>query len=301
MAFLARGRDGTASGPHWPGQLRYLRAAFAFVCSVLGVTGLTAQTDASRVRPPQGVMVSLTNVLEFHGQILHGEPALVGQWPATFVFGTNTDAEGSCTATAVGRRVILTAAHCVEDGSDLWVSTSSQNIPLTCDRNPSYDSDHQTADYALCVLDRPLPNLGEGFERVNADGNLARGGKSLLLIGYGCTTVDGVLDFGHLYQGFATVEDSSSDPPRGPNQIAVLGGAAICSGDSGGGAYWEKSEHDITGSRLLVAINAKSNLDTVSVLTRTDSNIFLQWARKWASERNVAICGVVGEEDHCRN
>src|SRR5262249_38652789 len=45
------------------------------------------------------------------GQVINANPAPHGQWPATFIFKNSVGED--CTATAVGPRAVLTAAHCL--------------------------------------------------------------------------------------------------------------------------------------------------------------------------------------------
>jgi hypothetical protein len=230
--------------------------------------------------------------LQVEGQVLGGAPAPRGQWPATFVFQTG---QGNCTATAVGRRVVITAAHCVPNQQEAQIIIGNSAIPLVCQHHPAYPNDI-SSDFALCLLDGPLPNLGSGFERINANAALINNGEKVLLLGYGCITNQGQRDFGNLYQGFATI----ADPSLGPLYIRTVGGAALCYGDSGGGAYWVASENDISGRRVFIAVNSRGDISTNSWLSSTATTGFLDWARSWAAGHGVAICGVAGAEDNCR-
>src|SRR5262245_40931244 len=72
------------------------------------------------------------------GQVLNAEPAGPGQWPVTFVFRTD---EGACTSTGVGRRVVLTAAHCVRDGQEATIVSNNRSNSVTCTHHPTYVSD----------------------------------------------------------------------------------------------------------------------------------------------------------------
>jgi len=226
------------------------------------------------------------------GQVLNAVPALPGDWPATFVFLTEG---GGCTSTAIGRKVVITAAHCVRDRQDARVVVGNTGVALSCYHHPDYLRDI-SADYALCLLDSSLPNLDSGFERINSSRDIIRPPARLLLLGYGCTTNQGQRDFGKLYQGFSTVEENSA----ANLYIHTKGGAAGCFGDSGGGAYWIESEQEIKGKRLLVGITSKGDVSTNSWLSSTAATSFFGWARSWAADRAVTICGVPGPEDNCR-
>ena len=85
-------------------------------------------------------------------------------WPATFVF-RNPEGD-SCTATAIGPRSILTAAHCIRNLAHGMVHIGNANIAATCTRHPAYqkvpqsDPDWQakgSSDFALCATTGDLP------------------------------------------------------------------------------------------------------------------------------------------------
>jgi hypothetical protein len=298
LLFVGWGRRTFEAHPDSGNESRILRIALFSAFFILLGGWLIVRAVADNGRPSEGLMFDVTKgpTPTFVGQVINAQPALPGQWPATFVFVTS---EGNCTSTAVGRRVILTAAHCVADREELHVQLESGNVPMTCYRIPAHSTD-PSADYALCLVDVPLPDLGVGFERIGTDAHLTKRPAQLLLTGYGCTTDHGVPDFGHLYQAFATIADPSLDPSRGQNHILFDEGGALCFGDSGGGAYWEASEKEITGSRLLVGINDKGN-NKISWVSKTASSVFVDWAQAQARSWKVSICGITPQEDNCRS
>src|SRR5690349_1905023 len=89
-------------------------------------------------------------------------PAKPEDWPATFIFVGDG---GGCTSTAVGERVIMTAAHCIADHGKATVATAVKSVVVTCSRHPSYLQGNKTSDFALCVADQPFEGIP--FERIS--------------------------------------------------------------------------------------------------------------------------------------
>lgn len=272
-----------------------LKAAFSLILLVSVSCSARAQQSQETIKMVDDFSkLSGVSMSQPEGQIIYGTIAQRDHWPATLVFLT---AQGACTATAVGRRVVLTAAHCVEDGQTgtVTVSTAGTTATLTCSHHPMYLNEI-SADYALCLTGSPLPYFGTGYERISTDPNLISVNSQILLLGYGCTTNVGQRDFGNLYHGFAQARRAD----HGRMYFLTKGGAAVCFGDSGGGAYWVESPDNVAGRRLLVAINSRGDISTNSWLSKTWAEDFLVWARQWSAERSVSICGVSGPEDNCR-
>lgn len=187
--------------------------------------------------------------------------------PATFRMTFNGNG-GACTATLIGPRVLLTAAHCVDakekDQNGEWktipgsVRLSREPAPRpirTCMMAPAYlevkpplgRKPRNAADYALCELGAPLEVKAESISR---DAAKLEGGRSIMLAGYGCT--EEVLIQGRL----PPVTGSSETLTVGMNTVAASGHegwstslgrvgrrdqAIICPGDSGGAVYADAS------------------------------------------------------------
>jgi hypothetical protein len=228
-------------------------------------------------------------------EVLGANPAKKGDWPATFVFRNETGA--GCTATAIGPRAILTAAHCMRDMSTAAVLTETQDLTITCSHHPKYQGDI-SADFALCLVNSDLPKFGGvGFEKVNTDPGLVAKGKRVDLLGYGCLVKGGQdKSFGTLYHGdTAVITDASLGGYA--NYVTTTGGAAVCFGDSGGGAY-------LPGpggvSRRLFAVNSRGDINTVSWLSVTHLPDFMNWASAWATQNATKICGIHADAPNCR-
>lgn len=227
------------------------------------------------------------------GEVIGANPADPQVWPTTFTF-KNRNGNG-CTSTAVGERVILTAAHCVEHGGSGKIRTGASTLEVGCEHHPKYPA-NVSADFALCLTGSALPKPGSGFEKINSDSKVPTIGQAVILLGYGCLLEDGVdRSFGALYQGAAAVEFTSAVD----NLYTVTkGGSAVCFGDSGGGAY--TTEGSNPNIRRLIAVNSKGDISEYSWLSSTATDLFLEWAMEWAGSKGVHICGIHEAAAACR-
>ncbi len=226
------------------------------------------------------------------GQVIGASPAEPGKWPATFVF--RNSAKVGCTATAIGLRTILTAAHCMKNGETAEVSATDPPTKIECVHNPKYPND-VSADFALCFAKANLPRPNGGFEQVNVNGAEVPVGRSITLLGYGCLQVNGIdRNFGTLFEGPAIVQAVADRD----NFIRTADGAAVCSGDSGGGAYVAVGEGGI--QRRLFAVNSRGDLSTNSWLSVTHKPDFVGWAKSLADNHSTRICGLHADANNCR-
>jgi hypothetical protein len=220
------------------------------------------------------------------------QPADPAAWPATLVFVNSAGA--GCTATVIGQRVVLTAAHCVPNGASGSVQLLPPPAPaveLMCDHNPDYPTDI-SVDFALCSASKALA-LSGNYEVVNKDPALPLIGGPVKLLGYGCRTPGGGdASFGSLYEGDTTVQSRSAN-----NYIITSGGAAVCFGDSGGGAFASADQFQI--KRRLVAINSRGDISVNSWLSVTASPAFSIWANRWSTSKGVKICGLDPAAENC--
>jgi hypothetical protein len=227
--------------------------------------------------------------------IIHGtRPANTAEWVSTLTT-TLPGAAGveSCTATIVGPRTILTAAHCLRYATSMKFNANGKSYNATCAGAEKYTIDRNAdADYALCFATDPVQ--GVPYQTLSTDPGELRSVTMLTLAGYGC-----ISDPDRLYDGFnigpAAIEKWPGDLLLTPNAVVVRGGAAVCLGDSGGGAYIQRSG----ASRVLVAINAKLNSEldngplssTLRSVSTPDAKAFFKGWLDDPAHRGAAICG----------
>lgn len=199
--------------------------------------------------------------------------------PSDFPWVKKITVEGAgCTASVVGPKVLLTAAHCVRNGM-VGIQLDGDTASGEVIRHPSWPG--KDIDIAVIIVSDRDANLLSGIEAVTPAGTLAIGDE-VQQVGYGCTKSGGVggLD-GNMYYGTATVR--YQDPF---NHVTI--GNALCFGDSGGPAFVK----DDAGQIIQVGIASKGNLKTDSYYTRLDvveTNGFLNQV---ATSKGVEICGI---------
>ena len=133
-----------------------------------------------------------------------------------------------CTATLAGRRLALTAAHCVKTGERVAVTFEGWQGLAHAERHPAYDFRALTYDLALLRLLEPAP---ASIEPLALAFVVPAAGQTVTLLGHGITAedrTDGAL------RRRATSRVAAVSPLR-----FVLGGDApglgqSCYGDSGG-------------------------------------------------------------------
>jgi len=215
--------------------------------------------------------------------------AIPMDWPSTFVFES---ADGTqCTATAVGARTLLTAAHCFHGSSTGTIMLGTELAQVSCERHKDYPT-NAWADFSLCYAESTLAAPDRGFEVINVDPAVLRVQTKLVIVGFGCRTPGGAdRGFGRLSEGDAVVLNIDAQ------YVETGGGAAICTGDSGGGVFFSAGPR---APRLVVAVASHGDLSTRSFLVVTASDIFLEWARDWCKKYGTSLCGVTSQTTPCR-
>lgn len=263
-------------------------------------------------------------------------------WPATYALGfpIKTDLNGDkfrtvCTATAVSRNVVITAAHCMRaftTGAQHIDSELSEDFRLEidgeetivkayCDKPNKYKlGENSPYDWALCKLDKNLnsPQYETFASEVDHDHKTS---LSIILLGYGCIAFhDGhALVHGEFEQD-STIEiynyahrkyvhyDRQEHLYYGPSVVAedldgfftTRKGALLCPGDSGGAAYTSSNKFD----RRILGINSQAKLGSpsqdASYIAKTTNQEFLFWALSWANKNKVEICGLNSRTLNCR-
>jgi secreted trypsin-like serine protease len=246
-----------------------------------------------------------------HASIIGGDVAAIADFPSLAFIVARTDKNQgfACTGTVISPRMILTAAHCVED-LDLGGFTPAADYKIATGRaNPGHDETGDVlrvssthvfpgfdpgtthGDAALLVLASPTSAPAIPLA-ASADSALYEGGAGVLLAGWGLTranagsapstlhsTSNVVLNAASckartrsFNQAYSTaVQMCTTDPPDLAN-----GG---CFGDSGGPAI----AHRPDGSPVQIGIVSTGapgcSTKLPNIFTRTD--IVSTWASEW--------------------
>jgi hypothetical protein len=250
-------------------------------------------------------------------------------WPATF-FGRYLVAGATyfCTATLVGSRTLITAAHCVGSDPTLIIRKGGDQWTATCERSSDYSPDWSpgcsangscptSADYALCEIKGNAPNFPRHERLNNTPGPIAIGGV-VKFVGFGCTqtnqTGGSSLDKDVLSSGWGRITRVPGPSDNYFNTEATLQGAAlplsttvkegsnVCPGDSGGAVYL--SGKNLPQVRSIVGVVSRvytqnGNITGPSLL----SALYTPAAKKlfdgWKAAKNTDLCGLGSTNAAC--
>lgn len=303
-----------------------LTTACLIGCAVLLAGCSTPEEDGlyQEINTGDASLVPLTDLarIDFGPLVVGGRLATAKDWPASFqsiAQAGNSTSNSTCTATLVGPRALLTAAHCVGNGRTITLQEKQGDTRVdiargTCTHAEYYLAD-SSADYALCLLEAPLNR--QPYETVNRDPTILQRQMKVLLAGYGCTDKYGTsgTDVGFRI-GDASITTLPASSGKQKNYILTSGENFVCPGDSGGGAYILQEPID---RRLLIAVNSavgsvrqsdgRKRFQNPSYLSATSTQNAQAFFNKWASDpknkekndgKDVVICGVNLHTHPCR-
>jgi len=246
-----------------------------------------------------------------HASIIGGDAASIADFPSLAFIAARTgkDRGFACTGTVISPRVILTAAHCVEDLDVGGFTAPRKYLVATGRANPQRDGSGDVlrvsdthvfprfdpgttyGDAALLVLSSPTPAPPIPLAGV-ADGALYEGGAKVLLAGWGLTSPNAksgpknlqttstvVLDPNAckrrtqpFYPPYSSaVEMCTTDPPDHRN-----GG---CFGDSGGPAIAQRPDGSLVEIGITSTGGPSCSTNLPNIFTRAD--LVSTWAAEW--------------------
>lgn len=271
------------------------KACGVFLCFlVVSCTWLSRPSESPLCEPTEeslsvGLPASKTVQRALYSPMLiGGAPANPADWPASVYMHAGSS---SCSSTLIGDRVLLSAAHCMSNGARIRFTAGANNYTARCTHHSEYRG-NETADWALCLVDRPV--IGVVFEKV-ATSVRVKVGDQLRLTGYGCIKSPGLGGNDGIFRiGMGKVTALPSD---GNYDIVTEGPAALCFGDSGGAAFDELPD----GNRTVTGLNSRGDIETVSYLSSVASVSFQKFAKDFASRNGVKVCGLHSSAVACRS
>ena len=187
-----------------------------------------------------------------------------------------------CTGSLIGKKVLLTAAHCTEEGGELIFEYKRNVYKGKCELAPDYTRSVGDQDMALCKLDKSFPGpLAEVSKKA------PRMGESVVLIGYGCVNPGGGGgNDGILRVGAAPVVKESTDEYY---SFHAQGSSALCFGDSGGPSFDPSLSSDVS---YVSGVNSRGDIRTLSLLTALYHPKSIKFMKDFEDKHDVKICGV---------
>lgn len=232
----------------------------------------------------------------------NGTVAPPSQWPASFISSfTDGGQVYNCTATLVGPKALLIAAHCIADGGVIEITHRDRTYSSRCEKPVGGYPSNLSLDVAMCLVDQEIPV--NGIEKLQLASDVVGVGQTVLLAGFGCTRIGGASD-GIFRIGPAFVKSMPGQLPGYPNWLQTYPpserpGAFICPGDSGGAAFLEDVN---TQTREIIGVN--SHYDRVgmgiSYLTALSAAPVANFLKDWAARHRQPLCGVHANAPRCR-
>jgi secreted trypsin-like serine protease len=277
---------------------------------VLGRRGMTAVLSCAIVALALCAPASASASSGAHASVIGGSPASISQFPSlAYIEAGNAKTGFACTGTVVAPRVVLTAAHCVEDvetgqftqPGEYAVATGVANPEQARAENvfgvvathvfPSFDPGVVHGDAAVLILSSPTsapPLALAGPE----DAALYEGGASVSVAGWGLTRAQNRQGPANLRAASMVVQkpDTCQRRTRGfyreysPSlQLCLLSPPAnksgTCFGDSGGPAIGQRADGTPVELAVISVVGPLCTPQAPNILTRVD--YVSPWVAEW--------------------
>lgn len=234
-----------------------------------------APSGADQIAPVEFELVDLS-LRQDEIQVFGGSHPASGDWRSIAISKTRyANSDATCTATFIGRFIVLTAAHCVVLRGDRKASPIAMGpLKFKCTADPTYLAAgiaqvRHPADYAICIAENPQVQLPPAFNALRMESLDLRHvatGNPLLVAGYGCISWRFNPNTGEialeerqkkLTVGDFAVKDIEADAFTSESDGKSQ--PALCTGDSGGPAFHGVSANQPSGARTIRGVASRND------------------------------------------
>ncbi|MCY1021298.1 S1 family peptidase [Pyxidicoccus sp. MSG2] len=217
--------------------------------------------------PGEDVALESSSSEIINGTVDNGHPSVGLVYPS------------GCTGTLIGRRTVITAAHCVDyQGQYGSFCSNSYCLSGTYTKHPNYDSGNYHNDIAVLKLSGDFQAMS-GIVPTRIANTTPSNNSTVNIVGFGCTVWDTSTGYGIKRQGWNVIHDVDPLTIQWDNSSARL-----CQGDSGGPAF--------RGGDCQIGVHSHRQGWTGGhddVATRVDATA--GWVRSLAADTSILNCG----------